>query len=513
MIYCWHRTDLRVTDHLALHRAAALARATGTVVQPVFIFDPQFYGDRSLACDGRVEFCHERVASLREAYRERGSDLALLHGDPATRLATLANRTDSDGNSSGDGGVGGDDDDGDDAADDSDDNNSNSDNNNSDDDCETDVEELCYTRHPTARYGLRRDERVERALAASSVGVEALPEGAITVDACERGIDARTGWAERCEAYLTDDPLSDPDSGVLVPGSQALGSDVTIEGIEARYNVASAKGDVPRGGRRAARRRLDRFARTAVMEEYPSGISAPTEAERRTSRLSPYLRFGVLSVREAYRTAVDRVGAERAREFFKSRLFWNHHFRQKLADNPRLTVEAVNPVFRDLWADSTGDDGSEDGGKLSSSSEAGNDENASSEAGDGRAKGNENGSWSGDDRNWDRDRDRDRGRWERNRDYIEAWKRGETGFPMIDASMRALVESGVAQLPNPCNGRLLFRLRFETALNDRRGFHVLSLDRRRPGDQLRPVADATRTRRLSPESDLRSPQRRARTRF
>ena len=92
----------------------------------------------------------------------------------------------------------------------------------------------------------------------------------------------------------------------------------------------------------------------------------------------------MLSVRQVYQAGVERGGAERARELFESRLYWNRHFRQKLADNPMLTEEAVNPVLRGLYAD---DD-------------------------------------------------------EHDPELIAAWKEGRTGFPMVDASMRALTETG-----------------------------------------------------------------------
>ena len=92
----------------------------------------------------------------------------------------------------------------------------------------------------------------------------------------------------------------------------------------------------------------------------------------------------MLSARQVYAVGVEPAGAERARDLFESRLFWNRHFRQKLADNPRLTHEAVNPVLQGLFA---------------------SDEECDLE-------------------------------------LIEAWEEGRTGFPMVDASMRALVETG-----------------------------------------------------------------------
>ena len=350
-IVVWHRTDLRIEDNPALNRAAALARDEETTIQPVFVFDPQFYGTDSLACDGRIVFLHECLSSLREQYHEHGSELAFLYGEPAERLATLL------------------------------------------DDSNAERMYLCHTRHPTARYGARRDDEFEARIADlvraenqrdSNIKTKAVPEGAIVFDAQRREIDSREGWAEQCEAYLSSECHSPPDSDLLVSEADACTSDVTIDEIEARHDINSAKRDVPRGSHRAAHRRLDWFTQAKTMDQYPGGISPPAEAERRTSRLSPYLRFGVLSVRQVYQTGVERGGAERARDLFESRLYWNRHFRQKLADNPTLTKEAVNPVLRGLYAD---DD-------------------------------------------------------ERDPELITAWKKGQTGFPMVDASMRALTETG-----------------------------------------------------------------------
>ncbi|QSG07699.1 deoxyribodipyrimidine photo-lyase [Halapricum desulfuricans] len=76
-IVVWHRADLRSVDNPAL----AAAAEDGTPA-PVFVFDPQFYGSDGLACDARLRFVHESLRDLRRQYRDRGGDLALLHGDP-----------------------------------------------------------------------------------------------------------------------------------------------------------------------------------------------------------------------------------------------------------------------------------------------------------------------------------------------------------------------------------------------------------------------------------------------
>lgn len=154
----------------------------------------------------------------------------------------------------------------------------------------------------------------------------------------------------------------------------------TIEAVERRYEVAPEKRGVPTGGAPAAWERLRRFA--ASLSEYPGGIAPPAAAEERTSHLSPYLQFGCLSVRSAKRY-VDAEGTDpHGRRLFEERCYWNRHYSQKLLDWSGWTERAVNPVFRGLFRDS------------------------------------------------------------HDPALVAAWKRGETGYPLVDASMRALRETG-----------------------------------------------------------------------
>jgi deoxyribodipyrimidine photo-lyase len=153
-----------------------------------------------------------------------------------------------------------------------------------------------------------------------------------------------------------------------------------VAAVEERYGVDPSKRDVPTGGAAAAWDRLRAFA--ADLDRYPGGIADPAAAEERTSHLSPYLQFGCLSVREALRH-VRREGTDaRGRRLFEERCYWNRHYAQKLLDWPGWTERAVNPVFRGLFRD------------------------------------------------------------EHDPDLVAAWTAGETGFPLVDAAMRALRETG-----------------------------------------------------------------------
>jgi deoxyribodipyrimidine photo-lyase len=155
-------------------------------------------------------------------------------------------------------------------------------------------------------------------------------------------------------------------------------SDTTISEVKKKYGIEPEKENVPEGGSLRAWQRLENFMDD--INEYSGSISEPYKAEQNTSQLSAYLSLGAISTREAYKRAEheDSYGVE----LFQERLIWNQHFTQKLEDNHDLIHEAVNPVYRDLNRDN------------------------------------------------------------RDEELIEAWKKGETGYPLVDASMRALNRTG-----------------------------------------------------------------------
>ncbi|MFW6017369.1 MAG: FAD-binding domain-containing protein [Halapricum sp.] len=323
-IVVWHRADLRSVDNPALAAAAEDGAPT-----PVFVFDPHFYGSDSLACDARLRFVHESLRDLRRQYRDRGGDLALLHGDPREVIPSLLERG----------------------------------------------YEMYCNRGVTARYGRRRDDEIlgyEAVTVFEDDGIvrpdERHPDGTVAVD-------TRGNWREQCEAYFESDPHPRPDS----LSDNPLESTVTIDGIENRYDVSPSKSNVLEGGTTAGHERLSQFVDR--LPEYPAMVSPPGTAEERSSRLSPYLAIGALSLREVYQRVQDAPDS-RGKSMFTSRLFWNRHYTQKLADWPGWTERAVNPVMHGLFRD------------------------------------------------------------EHNPDHVAAWKHGETGFPMVDAAMRALVETG-----------------------------------------------------------------------
>ena len=146
------------------------------------------------------------------------------------------------------------------------------------------------------------------------------------------------------------------------------------------------------GGRGKALTELNRFLYKDG-EFYTKEMSSPLTAEKSCSRISPYLAFGCLSIREVFHAAEKRVeeikqmprgtkgGWPSAMRSFLGRLRWHCHFIQKLEDQPVIEFDNLHPMFNSL--DRTNDD------KL-----------------------------------------------------FNAWASGNTGYPMIDACMRSLIATG-----------------------------------------------------------------------
>ncbi|MFZ6654786.1 FAD-binding domain-containing protein [Undibacterium sp. TJN19] len=109
------------------------------------------------------------------------------------------------------------------------------------------------------------------------------------------------------------------------------------------------------GGRQNALMILDSFLRERS-HQYRGGISSPLSATTACSRLSPYLAFGCLSLREVvHATRQQRielpVTADRQKkglDAFVSRLYWHCHFIQKLESEPEIEYRNMHRGYDGL---------------------------------------------------------------------------------------------------------------------------------------------------------------------
>ena len=341
----WHRRDLRVADDVGL--AAAAERDD---VAPVFVFDEDVLAHAS---DVRVRRLLDGLASLRDDYRERGSDLLVAHGDPATVLPTLAGAAGAD--------------------------------------------RIVWNRDYSG-LARERDARVRRALADAGIERDAHHDAVLhTPDSI------RTNAGDPYSVYSyywkkwrdrdVDDPAPTPTADDLVAADplreRVKGVDVAVGDLPSPSDLGfdEPEVDLQPAGTDAARKRLDDFLAEDVFS-YAEDRDYP--AREGTSRLSAHLKYGEIGPREVYaatrrakKTAADRPDSDAVEsvEEFQGQLAWREFYTQVLYHNPEV-VTANYKTYEEAID------------------------------------------------------------WRDDPEEIAAWKRGETGYPIVDAGMRQLLAEG-----------------------------------------------------------------------
>jgi deoxyribodipyrimidine photo-lyase len=322
----WFRRDLRLHDHPALHAALTSADA----VVPVFCFDDALLHGRH-ASGPRTQFLLECLRELDAQLREHGSRLVVRRGRPQRELPALAR-------SVGAGAV-----------------------------------HLSADVGPFAR---RRQREVRQALG-SHAELCAHP-GLFAVDRLDairtQAGDAYTvftpfqrNWASQPRREVLAAPRALPP----LPSGLRAGRLPTL----ADLGLAQECAEPARGGEPAGREQLRRFL-AGTVEGYADGRDRLAGDD--VSRLSPYLHFGCVSVREAeHRLPRGEGGAA-----FRRQLCWRDFYAHVLGHFPANARSEFQERYR---------------GTI---------------------------------------------RWSRARRRFEAWCEGRTGYPAVDAGMRQLRREG-----------------------------------------------------------------------
>ena len=357
----WHRRDLRIADNVGL--AAAADRDT---VAPLFVFDEAILDHAS---DVRVRRLIDSLHALRSAYQDRGSELIVAHGDPAAVVPAVA--------------------------------------------MALDVERVVWNRDYSG-LARQRDAGVRRALHDAGIRREAHHDSVLqTPDSIRTNAGDPYAvytyywrkWTEREAA----DPKPAPDAASLAdPASLSAGMTSVAghtDGGQESAIAAVTVGELPTpsalgfdepaaaigpAGTEPARNRLSAFLDDAVFSydddrDYPS--------RNGTARLSTFMKYGEIGVREVYAATEEALATARAMEptatdddeqtaadhveAFQQQLAWREFYTQVLYHNPSVVTENYKTYEEGIdWRDDS--------------------------------------------------------------EEIEAWKRGETGYPIVDAGMRQL---------------------------------------------------------------------------
>ena len=167
-----------------------------------------------------------------------------------------------------------------------------------------------------------------------------------------RRLRSRDGWARAWDAFMAE-PITPP------PGRLAHIEGHWPKAIPSRLALGLADDPCPQrqvGGRAASLVTLDSFLHQRG-RAYRRQMSSPVTAFEASSRLSPHLTWGTIALREVAQASAARMQTLRhasdaeakswraAMISFAGRQHWHCHFMQKLEDEPRIEFENLHRAY------------------------------------------------------------------------------------------------------------------------------------------------------------------------
>ncbi len=314
----WFRRDLRLNDNHGLHKALKGSHP----VLPVFIFDRHILDDCDRN-DARVNFIHSRLAKIKKQLNDLGSDLLIHYGNPGEAFKNWCSRYR--------------------------------------------VKHLISNRDYEP-YGLTRDKTIEKLCEKLGVGFHQFKDHVIFEKDEIVKDDGQPyvvytpysrKWLARLEAMgsIPEYPIAPNQDRFFSIEPQPMPS-LSFMGFETSNQVVLPYDYSP-----------------SMAKNYSSQRNFPG-LNKGTSKLSPHLRFGSISIRKIVRNLQPIKDITLLKE-----LIWREFFIQILWHFPKTTINAFKVKY-------------------------------------------------------------DRIPWRNNVDEFEAWKNGQTGYPLVDAGMRELNKTG-----------------------------------------------------------------------
>jgi deoxyribodipyrimidine photo-lyase len=161
-----------------------------------------------------------------------------------------------------------------------------------------------------------------------------------------RGKKNRQDWTKQWHAFM-EAPMKAIDLKRL-PAMPSLSAYF----FQNRFEISDQDENIPfqKGGESEAHRTMDSFFNERFWA-YAKHISKPLLSRENCSRLSPYLAWGNVSIRQVFQRYIAERSDAKKRfqlDFFASRIHWHCHFIQKFEMEPRMEFETVNHGYKDL---------------------------------------------------------------------------------------------------------------------------------------------------------------------
>ncbi len=327
----WFKRDLRIHDHAPLQQAATQQYP----VLPLYVVEEDYW-QQDFASSRHWSFIYDCLVSLNNQLESLGQGLIIRRGDVTTVLSVLQ---------------------------------------------KTYSIHTVYAHEETGNaWTYQRDIAVSKFCTNTGIVFSEYPCNGVV-----RRLQNRDHWSGIRNKRMAASLHPPPSNLQAIP---SIVSDALPAKDDKLFGPAP-DGIVQVGGREKALFNLDRFLYTRA-KEYLFRLSAPGPSEKYCSRMSCFLAYGCMSVREVVQavakrrsqlTAEDSKAWSRNLSAFQSRLSWRCHFMQKLEDQPSIEFRCMHPAFEGIRA-------------------------------------------------------------ELNEKRFHAWQQGQTGYPFVDACMRNLKYHG-----------------------------------------------------------------------
>ncbi len=210
----------------------------------------------------------------------------------------------------------------------------------------------------------QRDRRVRRWAQSRGIPFQELPHNGVIRGLSDRN-ERMAAWRERMALALRAAPEQIPMS----TETRRRCGETTIPQPD-DLGFARPAGAVQRVDEQAAGIVLRSFLQSRG-GEYSRGVSSPESARHTGSRLSVHLAWGTVTLRQVLHALDERVGeirTERSRgpknaaavrgwlgslRAFRSRLYWHDHFCQRLEREPAMEFHTLNRAYEDVPYDAT----------------------------------------------------------------------------------------------------------------------------------------------------------------
>jgi deoxyribodipyrimidine photo-lyase len=293
------------------------ALKTGSVI-PLFILDPTFAKTSSR----RRNFLYAGLHALDQDLKKRGSFLVIRTGKPVDVLRKLFEETKAD---------------------------------------------AIFAEEDFTPYARKRDALVTKILPLQLIHGQTVHHPNMVLKPDGKPYTIYTPYSKRWKAHLT--PIK------IVPAPEKI---QTPADIQSESLPQFSDNPLFPAGEQEALIRLEEFLHKKIYSYAEDRNRMDLDG---TSSLSPYLRFGMLGLRQAVRAAEQAMGEAGSAEIWLNELIWREFYIQILHHFPHVSKDSFNASLANI-------------------------------------------------------------RWRNDADEFEKWKSGMTGMPIVDAAMRQLQETG-----------------------------------------------------------------------